>query len=653
MADVLKSVAVIFQGEDRISVVADGIEKQFQALGTSADGASGQVGDLTDAIEDTGKGKGAVDLLTDSMKALAASLVVKDFIDANVAAEQFRKTMEVATGDATKAAQEFDYVREVSNRLGVEARTTAESYASFSAAVKGTALEGDGARVIFEAFTGTMSRLGASSADISGAFVQLAQGVSKGKFELEDLKSIAERVPGFFQQFADSLGITTEALYDNISAGEIGGDEILVFANKLNQALQDADFDGFTNSLARLRNAVDEAFVTLGDAGVFDVLIKGIELATASVAGVVAAFSFLGETWANIIYSVNSGDWAGFGDRLEESAQKGANATRGARDALLEVDDATKSIGFNAVEAGERLAAGLGSGSDAAAKLEAAAKDVDKQLKALGVDPKKLNVEGIVQAFEELSQNPAVRGDQILSGLEGAIKRIKDSDSLAAVAADVVTAFAKGKLTAEEFAKATDLLNAAQDKLASGLDKSKDSAKKQADELKRQEEAARKAEQAARDYALEMEKIASNERIKLIEARVALNVAEVEAQTERIKAAFESITQTVTSTGDVLGDLFGLFANYSDLDWAAIRAIESQIDLENKRRQEALDIQKRLIEAQIDQIKAQTRALDKGDALIQVDGSGLQPHLEAFMWEILKAVQVRVNQDGLQMLLGV
>jgi len=35
-----------------------------------------------------------------------------------------------------------------------------------------------------------------------------------------------------------------------------------------------------------------------------------------------------------------------------------------------------------------------------------------------------------------------------------------------------------------------------------------------------------------------------------------------------------------------------------------------------------------------------------------VDGAGLQPHLEAFMWEILRTIQVRVNQDGLEMLLG-
>lgn len=652
MADILKSVAVIFQGEDKLSPTVAQVEKSLAGVGTEADGASGKVGALATELDKTGGTSKSIDAATTALKALAASLVVKDFIDANVAAEQFRKTMEVATGDATKAAQEFDYVREVSNRLGVEARSTAESYAAFSSAVKGTALEGDGARVIFEAFAGTMSQLGSSSADINGAFVQLAQGVSKGRFELEDLKSVAERVPGFFSSFSDALGVSTERLYEMISAGDIGGDEILIFANKLNQGLQDADFDGFNNSVARLRNALDDAFVTLGDSGAFDALIKGVQLGTAAITGAVASVTLLGEVWGNFAYTVSTGDWQGFGDRLSESLDKAADKTRGARDALIGVDDATQSIGFNALEAGQRLADGLNKGSDAAGGLEAAAKEVDKQLKALGVDPKKLNVDDITDAFEALAQNPAVRGDQILAGLESSLKKIKDSDAVAAIAADVVTAFAQGKLTAEEFARATDLVTAAQDKLAGALPAAGDAAKQSAKAVEDSAKAARDAEKAARDYALEMEKLASNERIKLIEARVALNVAQVEADTERIKAAFESIDNTITSTGETLGDLFGLFKNYSDLDWAAIRAIEQQIDLENKRRQEALDIQKRLIEAQIEQLRAQTRALESDDALIQVDGSGLQPHLEAFMWEILKSIQTRVNQDGLQLLLG-
>ena len=87
---------------------------------------------------------------------------------------------------------------------------------------------------------------------------------------------------------------------------------------------------------------------------------------------------------------------------------------------------------------------------------------------------------------------------------------------------------------------------------------------------------------------------------------------------------------------------------------AAILAagLESELDKESKRRDEALKLQKDLTKAQIRMMEAQTDAINNGDGLIKVYGAGLQPHLEAFMWEILKAIQVRVNADGLKMLLG-
>lgn len=146
--------------------------------------------------------------------------------------------------------------------------------------------------------------------------------------------------------------------------------------------------------------------------------------------------------------------------------------------------------------------------------------------------------------------------------------------------------------------------------------------------------------------------IASNERIKNIEANVRLNVAQIEADTARIKATFSSLDNTVKSTGDVIGDLFGVLKDYDNMSFGAVRTVERQLDLENRRRQDALDIQKKLATAQIDQIKAQTKAIERGDAMIKITGDGLQPHLEAFMWEMLKKIQVRVNQDGLKMLLG-
>lgn len=156
---------------------------------------------------------------------------------------------------------------------------------------------------------------------------------------------------------------------------------------------------------------------------------------------------------------------------------------------------------------------------------------------------------------------------------------------------------------------------------------------------------------AANDFQAKMEQIASNERIKNIEAAVSIKVAGLEADAKRVQAVFASIDNSVSSTGDLIGSLFDSMDSAKG-GWERTK-IEGQIDLENKRRQEALDIQKKLAEAEIERINAQTASLNRGDALIKIEGDGLKPELEAFMWKILSLIRVRANAEFSQYLLGV
>jgi len=136
-----------------------------------------------------------------------------------------------------------------------------------------------------------------------------------------------------------------------------------------------------------------------------------------------------------------------------------------------------------------------------------------------------------------------------------------------------------------------------------------------------------------------------------LESQTEIAVAGLEADAKKTVAAFDSISVSVQSTGDAITDLFGLLGdgNISKLDKIDLR---KQLDEENDRRQESFDLQKKLTDAQIDEARARVAALSRGDALIKVNGDGLAPHLEAFMWEVLEAIQVRVNAQGYEMLLG-
>lgn len=161
-----------------------------------------------------------------------------------------------------------------------------------------------------------------------------------------------------------------------------------------------------------------------------------------------------------------------------------------------------------------------------------------------------------------------------------------------------------------------------------------------------------KAKEATKKWNEEVAKMAHGEKLALIESQTKIATASIEANSRTMVAAFDSVSNSITSTGDVLKGLQGQMSGFDNLSFSTQFKIEEQIRKENERRDAAFKLQKDLTEAQITQMKAQTNALTNGEGLIKIDGAGLQPHLEAFMWEILKTIQVRVTKDGLKMLLG-
>ena len=138
--------------------------------------------------------------------------------------------------------------------------------------------------------------------------------------------------------------------------------------------------------------------------------------------------------------------------------------------------------------------------------------------------------------------------------------------------------------------------------------------------------------------------------LALIDGQTQIAVANIEAGAQKIEAAFESVNVGIESTGDLLSDLFG---NLNEADSISDKfKIEDQIKLENERRTQELELQEKLTKATIAELKARQQALASGGALITVNGDGLQPHLEAIMYSLFEAIQVRVNADGYELLLG-
>lgn len=586
MADIQQTVELIFRAQNQTNTAIAGIQRDLAALSGNADTSTRALSSTNDQLEKIGGNRAGIASATTALQALAGSLVIKDFIDANVAIEQFRNTLKLVTGSTEAAKKEFDFISTTSNRLGIEVRGAASAYASFAAAAKGTAAEGEGARKVFEGFATAFAALGTGSADVSGAFTQLAQGVSKGKFELEDLKSVAERLPGFFNTFASALGVTNQEFFDLISKGQIGIPELIKVAEQLKTQFGSADFGSFNNELARLKNALTAIQTEVGDAGAFKSLTKSIEAVTLTLTSSTISITLFAQGLGILVAA-------------SVSALNTINEFRKGNISLAEAQ--------------------------------------------------KLNIENnelFKTSFSALLNEAANSGGKIklltdkFLGLEDATKKTAAASNQSAVA-----------IGAEEQAM-LDAVKAAEE-TSKAKTKTKDvSAQLQKQYLEEQKVLIQQTK-VANDYQVKLKEIASNERIKFIEAKVRLDIANVQADAQKVIAAFESINTTVTSTGDVIKGALGALSaaeGFNFLD--KLKVIEKQLEIENKNREKALKLQEDLTIAQIDNLNARSKAIQSGNALVQIDGKGLQPHLEAFMWEILKTIQTRVNQDGLEMLLG-
>ena len=298
---------------------------------------------------------------------------------------------------------------------------------------------------------------------------------------------------------------------------------------------------------------------------------------------------------------------------------------------------------------------GVGNQVAATARETAALKDLNDRL-ADSLDNTKdaaeLDIEALNKRAAELVKNAGEQQklNESLSGFSGNQRKATTAiEELADAVSESGGALGKVSKTTKELSDNNRSLQLGYDEttgkinsFSGGIVKSgkavEDTAKK-TEELVKQSEA----------YQIKLLEIGRDERIANIEAKVSLDIAEVEANARKVEAIANTIGKTFENTGTVITDLFGTFTNASKYDQLEISA---QIRKENERRQQALDDQSKLTEAQVNLIREKTRALERGDAMLKVNAPGLEPHLEAIWYQILGNLQVKVNAEGEEMLLG-
>ncbi|WP_137905497.1 tape measure protein [Chryseobacterium sp. 2VB] len=157
----------------------------------------------------------------------------------------------------TEAQMAFqkEYLSELTNKYGLELVSTTDAYVKYSAAVKGTYLEGEQARKIFDSFSGASAKLGLSAEQSTGIFKALEQMISKGKIQAEELRGqLGDRMAGAFKLFADGMGVSTAELDKMLKAGTVVADNVLPQVAERLSEVYNLDTAGNIDTIAAAQN---------------------------------------------------------------------------------------------------------------------------------------------------------------------------------------------------------------------------------------------------------------------------------------------------------------------------------------------------------------------------------------------------------------
>jgi TP901 family phage tail tape measure protein len=604
--------------DDNPTVVA-----ALDALGVSQTGVNGEMRSARDVYFDVAEAFQTVD---ESQKLyLASSLVGKN------RTTQFLAVMDGLDTTLTIASSSFDFLgsaaKEVALQLDTAEIATNRAKTAFTNLfiVKGTPL--------LDEFSG-----------IANAITEIFQAIGKSS----DTSGIAEVVK-FIESEMKGLQVTLETVAENLP-----------------KALEDADFSGFVNGVKAITDSFDVLFDGI-DLTTVDGLVSAIELAgdafeglSEFTAGAIESFRPLFGVLGDVVEELQKVD----SETIKSFGQFGGAATQlnlltGAvggiispLNALLTIIGANQAVGLLGGMAGLSVLAGglvpLLAGLAAAATaaqigfsvgglLNGAVEEVTGQELSTWLIDAAIKL-GILK--DEATKAAAGINKVSLNNLtDGVPQGVFDLNDLSSALEDVGKSALQAEIDADTFQSVwvfSDTIIDLHD--LSGA-------------LENVGEVATAAAKKTSAVTKALDDNSLKERLAVIAAQSANTVAALDADATKTAAAFDSISVSVTSTGDTIKDLFALLGddNIRKLDKIDIR---DQIREETKLREKALELQEKLTKQQIAESKARTASLKSGAPVITVNGDGLQPHLEAFMFEIFEALQVRVNADGYKMLLG-
>lgn len=185
------------------------------------------------------------------------------------------KLLVVTGGDAKAAADEYQYLREQADRLGISLPSLAKQYSSFAIAAKQANMNTKDMRFVFEKVAEAGRVMHLSEDDLNRAFLSIQQMVSKGVVQAEELKGqLGDVIPGAVGLMAKGMNSSVEEFMKKMAAGQVKAkDGVIALARAMNEEFAKG-LDGATGGVQaqeeRFKTALFEFRKQIANAGFAD-----------------------------------------------------------------------------------------------------------------------------------------------------------------------------------------------------------------------------------------------------------------------------------------------------------------------------------------------------------------------------------------------
>lgn len=284
------SARVLAKQETDAANAARRVEREMRSIVGATSAASRAMRDATGSMRGLENAFSGTFQIGSAFRVMLGSITFGTFAQsvyqAGTTLEQFRVTMEVATGSAAAAAKEVQFVDDMSRNLGTNLRGAREDFAKFAVSANLAGVNTATTRDIFESVAMAMSVMGRGAEDQRLAFLALEQMLSKNVVSSEELRrQLGERLPGAVNLMARAVGVSTAELQKMLKAGSLVSSEVLPkFAKEVRKAFG----PGFSSATQRasynigtFKVEMEKLLEVVANSGFMDAVTTGMRDLTA------------------------------------------------------------------------------------------------------------------------------------------------------------------------------------------------------------------------------------------------------------------------------------------------------------------------------------------------------------------------------------